>query len=251
MTKNIYLITLLASTMCACNGKNEKTSEDETAHEIEVWKGVSKISWETGDFVQLPTSAFDSLSVGDELVADFNYVGDDPYPMVSLFDGEWDNLSGSGRISIDSTMTTVSYVVTKNMLESIQFSGLAFTGVAYELTGVKIVKHEAPENIENAVWYGSVKMADDWQTFVNVSEKTFFEAKPGDIMRIYFSEYKENSQCSSHTGKWESIAEHDVITNDHLDRLLTPELLELLRVDGYNINGSGFTVNRVEFIGEK
>lgn len=247
--KELFLSVAAITMMSACmSNKKEGGKIDEMPREIVAWSGNSNVSWETGDFVQLLPTAFDSLELGDEIVVDIKYVGNDPYPMVSIFDGEWDNLSGSGFVCIDSTYSKVSYVVTKNMLESVSFGGLAMTGVGYELNSIRIVKHPVPEDMGNAVWYGSVKMSDDWQTFVNVADKTFYEAEVGDIMRVYFSEYKPMSEFSSHSGKWKSVAEHDTIVCDHYDRVLTEELLDLLRNDGYILNGSGFTVHKFEFI---
>lgn len=212
-----------------------------------MWRGDMYVNWQ--EVKTFEPELFDSLRAGDKLIIGIKYIGDTPWPVVSLFDLSMKSMQGAGKIQIYEGTERVAYSITKDMADYIHENGLAISGEGFNVLSLAVKHSEYSKLDEKALWFGSVVM-HDWTQYLDYSRASFRDLQMGDILRFTMSNVTDTAELMFHTGMWGDLPNSRAyLLNDSIyEYVVNSEALEKIQEDGLSVSGVGFTMNRLEVI---
>lgn len=219
------------------------------SYDVEVWSGDADINWNESRFQRIETELLDSLRPGDEIVINFDYIGNDEWPIITLFDDNWGTMAGVGRIAITEDMTEASFYATQQMADSIKAKGLLVSGIGFRMRRVGIRHHETPDGLATLAWLGNTPMKDQ-QSFQDFSSRTFRDLVEGDVLRFTFSDIKDTVQFILYTGQWMPISSSHIVTHSDtiFECVADKDLISKATREGLRISGKGSNIRRLDII---
>jgi len=237
-TTVLFILPIIVLVLSSCSTKKPVDG-------IKIWEGSLDVHWNLDK--PFDPELFDSLRAGDELVIGLEYTGS-PWPIVALFDDKHMGMAGAGRWPIDESTTEISYNVTYDMNKTIHKSGVVLSGEGYTAKSIKIIHHEPIDNIEDATWFGHVEMTPAWKRLVTLSQNTFANVDEGDILRFVMSDVTDTACFKLWTMQWTPMPNglNGLNGKTDFEYAINHEAIELLHRDGLLINGTGFSLDRIE-----
>lgn len=228
---------------------------DPTA-DLNLWKGECATGAWTG-YQILDASLFESVKAGDFISVSVSEVGDNP--QVMLNNGSWAALVDAD-VKVPEADSTVSFLITNDMLAELKSGGLVVKGCNYTFVSVDIkrgqsIEPDDPKAAVRTIWSGSSDI--DWNngSFVSVASKKFDNVKAGETLRFVYTNLASGAQGHLNAG-WNDgveIALPGASDYFHLrgcsySVVLTDEMLSVLREKGLIVLGTGHTLVAVQAV---